>query len=132
MTPADRDALIARAKRLAVPLASCVAARILPDHLIGTASRAELAALVLVLAEAADPVTLRAVVQATETGPDITPVDVMLRKAHAHAEALRSAGLPVPPRVRALDGQYRRRLAETRAPSRIVPAPALPDARAAS
>ena len=33
MTPQDRARLIARAKALAVPVASCVAARLRPDHL---------------------------------------------------------------------------------------------------
>lgn len=109
MTRAARDDLISWAKRRAVPVASCVAARIRPDHLIGDATRKELLALVLVLAEAADPVTLRAVVGASEDGPDITDEDVRLLKAHAHAEALRKAGMPLPVQVRALDSEYRRR-----------------------
>lgn len=103
-----------RAKSLAIPVASCVAARIRPDHLIGNASWEELAALVVVLAEAADPVRLRAVVDAREDGPDITDRDVMLRKAHAHAVALRKAGMAVPVRVRALDNEYRERCRELR------------------
>jgi hypothetical protein len=107
MIPAGRVALIARAKSIAIPVASCVAARVRPDHLIGDLSRDELAALVLVLADAADPVALRAVTQATEDGPDITDEDIRLRKAHAHAQALRDAGKAVPARVRALDRQYR-------------------------
>ena len=109
ITPAERNDLIAQAKRLAVPVASCVAARIRADHLIGGRTREELAALVLVLAEAADPVTLRAVVNAAEDGPDITDEDVRLMKAHAHAVALRKAGMPVPNQVRVLDSEYRRR-----------------------
>jgi hypothetical protein len=108
----DRDALIARAKSLAVPVASCVAARISPAHLIGEATRDELAALVVVLAEAADPVALRMITSATEDGPDFTDEDVRLRKAHAHAKALRDAGYPVPAHVLRLDRQYRVRAQE--------------------
>lgn len=107
MTPADRDSLIARAKRLATPVVSSVAANIRPDHLIGDASREQLAALVVVLAEAADLVKLRAVVEATEDGPDLTDRDVLLRAAHAHAIALRRLGEPVPARVRMMDNEYR-------------------------
>lgn len=105
---------IARAKRLATPVTSCVAARIRPDHLIGDATWEELYALVVVLAEAADPVALRAVVSATEDSPDVTDRDVLLMKAHAHAVALRKEGLPVPLRVRVLDSEYRSRRKELR------------------
>lgn len=70
MTPADRAVLIATAKRLAIPVASCVAASIRPDHLLSARSRDELMALVIVLAEAAHPVRLREVVQAGDDGLD--------------------------------------------------------------
>lgn len=86
LTPADRDALIARAKRLAVPVASRVAARIHPGHLIGDLSREELLALVVVLAEAADPVTLRTVAQASEDGPEAATVSVMPRQVPPPAQ----------------------------------------------
>ena len=112
---AERAALIARAKSLAVPVASCVAARIRTDHLIGELSRDGLAALVLVLADAVDPVALRVVAAMTEDGPDITDEDVMLRKAHAHAQALRDAGMQVPSRVAVLERRYQKRVREKRA-----------------
>lgn len=68
MDRARRLALIARAKRLAVPVASCVAASVRPDHLLRDASRDELAALVIVLAEGSDPVRLREVCRAGDDG----------------------------------------------------------------
>lgn len=68
MNPADRDALIARAKALAIPVASCVAASIRPDHLLSVRSRDELMALVIVLAEATHPVRLREAVRAGDDG----------------------------------------------------------------
>ncbi len=108
MTPAYRAALIARAKSAAIPVSSCVAARISPAHVIGGMTRDELAALVIVLAEAADPVRLRVVAQAVDDGaPDLTDLDLRYRAAHAEAQRLRSARLPVPNGVRALDNAYR-------------------------
>ena len=107
MTPAEADALIVAAKRLAVPVASCVAARIRPDHLLAGKSWDELRALVVVLADAVDPVRLRAVVEAGEGGPAVTDRDVQLRKAHAEAVRLREAKLEVPFQVRVLDSEYR-------------------------
>jgi hypothetical protein len=109
LTPARRSALIARAKRAAVPVASCVAASISPAHIVGGMSRDELLALVVVLAEAADPVRLRTVVQAADDGlPGVTDLELQYRAAHAEAVRLRTAGLPVPLAVRALDSAYRR------------------------
>lgn len=110
MTRIDRAALMARARSLAIPVHSCVTARIRPDHLIGeeAASRDELAALVILLAEAADPARLRAVVNATEDGPDVTDEELRLRTAHAQSGVLRRAGQPVPLRLRLLDSEYRR------------------------
>ena len=109
MTRIDRAALMARARSLAIPVHSCVSARIRPDHLIGpeAASRDELAALVILLAEAVDPARLRAVVAASEDGPDFTDEDVRLREAHRQVNALRRAGRPVPLRLGALDSRYR-------------------------
>jgi hypothetical protein len=113
VTPAERTALIARAKALAIPVASCVAACVRPDHLIGDASRDELAALVIVLAEAADPVALKAVVDASGDSAPVTDRD--LRVAHARAVALRKAGKTVPFQVRVLDGEYHRQRRQARA-----------------
>jgi hypothetical protein len=109
LTPAERNALIARAKQLAVPVASCVAARVSPARLIGAASRDELAALVVVLAEAADPVKLRTVAAAGEDDPDVTDIDLLLRQAHAQRMALYRAGVPVPEKIRRLDSAYTKR-----------------------
>lgn len=77
MTPQQRTALITRAKQLAVPVASCVAASIRPDHLLrDVTDPAVLLALITVLAEAADPVRLREVVKADDGGgtPSLTPL----------------------------------------------------------
>lgn len=115
MTPAERAALITRAKALAIPVASCVRAGIRPDHLIGDASRDLLAALVIVLAESADPVRLRAVTAAAEDGPDVTDLDVSLRVAHRQVNRLRERRRPVPVRLAALESQYQRRRREARA-----------------
>lgn len=107
LTPADRGALVARAKSLAVPVTSCVAARIPPAHLIGDMTRDELAALVIVLAEAVDPVRLRAVAAAGEDEED--PEDERLRQAHAKAMNLRRMGRPVPMLLRAAENDYHKR-----------------------
>lgn len=82
MNPRHRIALIAAAKSAAVPVASCVAARVPPDHLLEGRSWEELAALVIVLAEAADPVRLRAITEEPEDG-----------RQHVSGEALQ-ASLP--------------------------------------
>lgn len=102
----DRAALVARAKSLATPVVSCVAARIRPDHLIRDASRDELLALVIVLAEAADPVRLRLVTEAVEDGRDFTERDVLLRKAHSRVNALQASGQPVPLKLGVLESEY--------------------------
>lgn len=107
MTPAGRAALIARAKSLAGPVASCVAARVRTDHLLSGLSWDELAALVVVLADAADPVWLREVT-AADDGPSPSKQEVLLLRAHARAESLRKAGMEVPTEVRLLDSEYRR------------------------
>ena len=101
----------ARARDLAIPVASCMAAGVGTGHLLDGLTRDELAALVnlLALAASTDPVRLRAVVTA---GDGITPAmisrEVLLRKAHAEAVRLRSAGREVPRPVRVLDSEYRR------------------------
>jgi len=115
MTPADRAALIARAKSAAIPVSSCVAARIPPAHIIGGMTRDELTALVIVLAEAADPARLRVVVRAEDDGrPGVTDLDLTYRAAHTEAGRLRTARLPVPLAVRALDSAYRQSLKQYR------------------
>jgi hypothetical protein len=98
--------LLAWAKSRALPVTSCVTARLRPDHLIGEASREELLALVVVLAEAADPVKLRAVVTATDEGPHLTDRDWQLRAAHTEATRLRRANLRVPAALQRLEREY--------------------------
>lgn len=127
MTAADPAALIARAKRAAVPVMSCVAASLPPAHIIGGMSRAELAALVIVLAEAADPHKLRAVVEAADDGtPGVTDLDLVYRRAHREAARLRGAGEPVPLRIRVLDGKYHEARKEARAGAAGRPASRAP------
>ena len=121
MTGVDRDALVARAKQLAVPVANCTAAGIPPSHLIGDASWHELFALVLVLADAADPARLRAVCAARDGGGTPEGEWERLRRAHAKAEAMRRAGIPRPLTLRAADGQYRARLRAARKLAVAVP-----------
>lgn len=108
MTPESRSAAVAVAKSKAVPVASCVAARLRPDHLgLRQMSQDELIALVLVLAAAADPVALRAVVAAPDDGyPDASERN--LKAAHAECNRLRAAKQPVPTRVALLEAEYQR------------------------
>jgi hypothetical protein len=108
MNTAERDALIARAKSLAAPAASCASAGISAGHLLREASPELLRALVNVLAAAADPVRLRAVTRAPG-GVVVLPADRarVLRRAHAEFTRLVRAGLPVPFALRAVDGEYR-------------------------
>ena len=111
MTAPKPPSLRSRALDLAIPVASCAGAGVGTGHLLAGLSRDELAVLVDVLALAAssDPVRLRAVVTA---GDGMTPAmisrEVLLRKAHTAANRLRRAGEVVPPRLRVLDGEYRR------------------------
>lgn len=107
MTPAYRASLIARAKRAAEPVARSVAGGLPVDWLIGDMDREQLLALVLVLADAADPARLRAVVRAEDDdAPGVTDADLKLRAAHAEAVRLRKAKRPVPFQVRVLDTAY--------------------------
>ena len=100
----------ARARDLAIPVASCMAAGVGTGHLLDGLSRDELSALVNLLAFAAstDPVRLRAVVSG---GDGMTPAmisrEVLLRRAHAEAVRLRAAKREVPRPVRVLDTEYR-------------------------
>lgn len=111
MTPLQRADLIARAKQLAVPAVSCVRADIRMDHLFAGVSGEDfpalLLALVVVLAECADPVRLKAVTQAPgdEGMPPQGRADV-LRNAHAEYARLKRNGLPIPSRVRILNSEY--------------------------
>jgi hypothetical protein len=108
ITPAERARLVAWAKKKAVPVASCVAARIRLDHLsLRDATHDELLALVVVLADAADPVALRAVCAGKDDGgPVVTDRDLNLRRAHAECERLRAEGREVPVRLRLLEAAY--------------------------
>jgi hypothetical protein len=109
MTPAARSALIERAKRAATPVASCVAARISPAHILAAMAREEVDALVIVLADAVDHALLRAVVEADDDGrPGLSDLDARYRAGHAEAVRLRAAKLPVPNQVRVLDSGYYR------------------------
>jgi hypothetical protein len=109
VTPSARAALITRAKALSIPVASCVAASLRPDHLLSGCTWDELAALVVVLAESADPVRLRAVAEAADDGlPARGQRAFTLRRAHADFEALRLVGGPVPERLRVLEREYQR------------------------
>lgn len=109
MSPAEREALIVRAKRLAVPVASCVRAGVSFGHLIDGLSAAELLALVTVLGECADPVRLKAVTAAPgDTGMPPESRESVLRRANAEYERLCRAGLDVPYEVRLLRNEYRR------------------------
>ena len=108
MTPAQQQAFIVAAKRLAVPVVSCVRADIRFGHLTRNQSREGLLALIAVLAECADPVKLKAVTEAPgdEGLPPLSREDV-LRRAHAEYTRLIRAGLPVPGRIRLLHNEYR-------------------------
>jgi hypothetical protein len=109
VTPAERAALIAAAKARATAVVSCVQNRLSPSHVIDGCSPADVLALVVVLAEAADPAVLRAVVTAREDDgrPDLTWRQAKLREAHSQAVQLRKARRPVPESLRVLDNAYR-------------------------
>ena len=134
LTPSDRASLIARAKRAAVPVANLVAARLKHGHITGGMTRAELEALVIVLAEAADHAKLRDVCAAEDDGrPDgqaDSQADDGLRQRRAHNEArrLREAGQPVPLPVRVLDNAYTGARKAARAAERGAAVPPDPDA----
>jgi hypothetical protein len=124
MARADRAALIATAKSAATPVASCVAARISPAHILGTMTRAEVDALVIVLAEAADHALLRVVVEAVDDGhPGLTDADIRQQEAHAEAVRLRAAGQRVPDMVRILDAVYLQARKAERAAGAPLPDP---------
>jgi hypothetical protein len=97
-------AALARARSLAIPVASCVAAGIGTGHLTDDLSRDELLALVAVLAEAADPVAVRDSAQGRH--PVTEERAALLRAARAQGEACRKAGRERPPHVAALEREY--------------------------
>jgi hypothetical protein len=66
----DRATLITRAKRAAVPVANCVAARVCPGHVLAGMTWDELAALVVVLADAVDHRVLADVIAGRDDGRD--------------------------------------------------------------
>jgi hypothetical protein len=105
------DELSAWARSRALPVAACVTGKVRPDHLIGEASREELAALVFVLAAAADQAKLRALVAAGGDGR-LLPTDraLMLRTAHTEAQRLRRGHQEVPRRLGLLEREYWRTL----------------------
>jgi hypothetical protein len=106
LPPRTRAALIAWAKRKAVPVASCVNAGVCPDHLLEGASGHELAALVIVLAAAADPVRLREVLAAGDDGTPAEVAEEALRWAHAEVRRLRDGGQPIPGPLARLEHRY--------------------------
>jgi WhiB family transcriptional regulator, redox-sensing transcriptional regulator len=107
---AYQAALLATAKSVAIPIAACVASSLPPAHLMGTMTRDQLAALVIVLAEAADHRRLRAIAGARDSDgrPDLTRDFLRLRRAHAEYTRLTVAGQPIPPRIRELEREYQR------------------------
>jgi hypothetical protein len=108
LNAADRASLIAAAKARATAVVSCVQARLSPSHILDRCSREDLAALVIVLAECADPAVLRAVVNARDDDgkPDLSRREVMLRKARTEAARLRRGNQHVPARIGDLEREY--------------------------
>lgn len=108
MNAAQRIELIAGAKQIAVPVASCVAGGVRPDHLLGGKSRDELLALVVVLAEAVDHGKLNVLVR-LPGDEGLTPEslrEAMLRRAHTEVWRLREAGQEIPPDLHVLEDEY--------------------------
>ncbi len=112
LSHAERTALITRAKSLAVPVASCVAASLRPDHLLADATWDELAALVIVLAEAADRQCLQAIAAAGEDQCAVTGLhELRLRQAHTEVRRLRKDGIAaedMPQYLVRLEREYQR------------------------
>jgi hypothetical protein len=107
---ARRADLIAAAKAIAGPVTAAVQARLHPGHHLQDRTWDELAALVIVLAEAADPAVLRAIAEAEDDGrPAVDRRDVMLRTAHTQAQAWRRrTGEDLPARLAMLEREYYR------------------------
>ncbi len=111
----------ARAKQLAIPVASCVQAGLRSGHVTDGLSRDELLALVRVLGACADPARLRAVTRVPgDAMPPGPGEEEALRMAHAEFTRLERAGLPVPLDVRAANGRYRSMLWRRRADERAA------------
>jgi len=106
MTPRQRASLIAWAKRKAVPVTSCVNAGICPEHLLQDATEARYAALVIVLAAAADPVRLREVLAAEDDGTPAAVAEEALKWAHAEVRRLRDGKQPIPAALARLEHRY--------------------------
>ena len=103
----DATSLIGQAKGRAAPLHSCVRARVQPGHLIGTDTGVEeLLALVIVLAEVADPRRLAELVKLPGDQGLAVGRDALLQAAHAQVWHLRKAGQPVPTRLGVLENEY--------------------------
>jgi hypothetical protein len=109
VTGMDRDALVARAKAVAVEVAERTRAGEPADDLIGSASWHELYALVLVLGFSAD---MRALASACASpdGEDRVAEGRRLRAAMAETGRLRRNGQPVPFALRVAESEYRAHL----------------------
>lgn len=109
MNAATRATLIAAAKARATAVVSCVQARLSPSHILDGCTEADLRALVIVLAEAADPGVLRVVVDVRDDDgrPDMTRYQAKLREAHSQVVQLRNAKKYVPDHLRVLDNAYK-------------------------
>lgn len=108
MIRAQRTALIAAAKKTAIPAANCVAAGVRLDHLLNGKSWHELAALVVVALEAVDPARLRGLCD-LPGDEGLTPETLresMLRRAHSEVWRLRQAGEPIPLKLGLLEHEY--------------------------
>ena len=103
----DATALIVQAKGRAAPVHSCVRARVKPGHLIGTDTGVEeLLALVVVLAEVADPRRLAELVKLPGDEGLAVGKAALLQAAHAQVWHLRKTGMPVPLRLGLLENEY--------------------------
>lgn len=104
--PRLTGSLLAAAKQAALPVATCVHNRIRPAHLLRDKTRDELYALVIVLAEAADLAAVFEVANMPEGGAEEAARVVVLRKAHAKAEAFRGMRRTVPEHLAVLERDY--------------------------
>ena len=81
-------------------------AGICPEHLLEGASGHELAALVIVLAAAVDPVRLREVLAAEDDGTPAEVAEEALKWAHAEVRRLRDGKQPIPSALARLEHRY--------------------------
>ena len=108
-TPAQRAAIIAAAKRKAVPFVNRVAARVPPEDLLAGLSRDEVVALAIVLAEATDHARLFAVIAAEDDGhPDPLMRRTALAWAHAEYSRQKRGGGDPQGVLRVLEREYQR------------------------